>query len=193
MPQVVLRAVCIYILANQIFFDVVNSYDDADLTIDAEQVSSRFGGTDKNAVGDFNHDGWPDLAVGAYRYNPGGKANAGKSYVFLGGEHAWDTDLNAGTDADFTATGTLANYYAGDSSASGDVNNDGIDDLVIQSLRGDLSSSGELAVFFGSETLAGNKLITDADFIIEKISPQLAAVGVVSTGTVLRSKNGGAH
>jgi len=29
--------------------------------------------------------------------------------------------------------------------------------------------------------------------IIEKISPQLAAVGVVSTGTVLRSKNGGAH
>jgi len=29
--------------------------------------------------------------------------------------------------------------------------------------------------------------------IIEKISLQLAAVGVVSTGTVLRSKNGGAH
>ena len=113
------------------FFETITSYSDADIIIDAEQAGSRFGGTDQNAIGDFNNDGWPDLATGAYRYNPGVKANAGKTYIFFGGEHAWDSNLNAGTDADFTVTGDVANYYVGDAHVAGDVNNDGIDDLVI--------------------------------------------------------------
>ncbi|KKP86566.1 MAG: phosphoribosyl-ATP pyrophosphohydrolase, nonfunctional, partial [candidate division CPR3 bacterium GW2011_GWE2_35_7] len=155
------------------FFETITSYSDADIIIDAEQAGSRFGGTDQNAIGDFNNDGWPDLATGAYRYNPGVKANAGKTYIFFGGEHAWDSNLNAGTDADFTVTGDVANYYVGDAHVAGDVNNDGIDDLVILNWRGDLSYCGDVAIFYGSDSFSGNKLPSEADLIVSGDDPNI--------------------
>src|SRR3989339_780654 len=155
------------------FFETVTSYSDADIIIDAEQAGSRFSGTDQNAIGDFNNDGWPDLATGAYSYNPGSKASAGKTYVFFGGEHAWDNNLNAGTDADFTVTGDASNYYVGESHVAGDVNNDGIDDLLISNWRNDLSYAGELVIFYGSDSLSGNKLSSEADLTISGNNPDI--------------------
>ncbi|KKP70169.1 hypothetical protein A2X44_00475 [candidate division CPR3 bacterium GWF2_35_18] len=148
------------------FFETIDSYSDAAIVIDAEQAGSRFGGLDLMAVSDFNNDDWPDLALGAYKYDYDGKTDAGKTYVFFGGEHAWDLNLNAGTDADFTVKGDTANYYTGQGHYSADINSDNIDDLIISSYRYDQNYIGSVGIFLGPLTTA-NKLFSEADLIIE--------------------------
>lgn len=144
------------------FFETIDSFDDADIVVVAEQTYSRFGGTDSNAIGDINNDGWPDLVIGAYRYNPGGQSNAGRTYVLFGGETAWDADRDA-TNADIKITGATANYHSGQSHLVRDINKDGIDDIFISSWRNDLGTTGEVDVFFGRETWDSSYSIEDYD------------------------------
>ena len=152
------------------FFTSVTSYSNADLYIDAEQAASRFGGIDKTGVGDYNNDGWQDLAIGAYRYNPGSKVNAGRTYVLFGGASAWSSNLNAGTAADFIVTGNVANGYLGQAHYTGDINDDGIDDIIISTWRLDLSYRGELDIFYGSSSLSGSVNGTAANLIISGVA-----------------------
>lgn len=43
------------------------------------------------ATGDINGDGIPDLVAGAYAASPGGKSNAGSTYVYYGKKKGWPT------------------------------------------------------------------------------------------------------
>jgi hypothetical protein len=84
-----------------------------------------------------NGDGINDLIVGAPGapgYYDGG-TNAGEAYVIFGrtGATRADIDLSALSASDgFTVVGDAAGDRAGDSvSSAGDVNGDGIDDLIV--------------------------------------------------------------
>jgi len=86
-----------------------------------------------NAVagaGDVNGDGFDDILIGAYLNDDGG-SNAGQTYLVLGKATGWamDTDLSK-SDASFW--GENADDGSGDSvNGAGDVNNDGLDDILI--------------------------------------------------------------
>jgi len=117
-----------------------------------------------SGAGDVNGDGIDDVIVGAYRATPGGRFGRGESYVVFGSTQAFPPELPlasmwpaGGGDGSqgFVLTGIGERSYSGCSvSAAGDVNGDGIDDLVVGAYGGHAgrpySATGESYVVFGS-------------------------------------------
>jgi len=109
-----------------------------------------------SGAGDVNGDGIDDLVIGAYGANPNG-TRSGQSHVVFGGVGVGAggtielSSLN-GTNG-FVLNGIDAEDYSGFSvSDAGDVNGDGIDDLIIGAKRAEpngLSFAGESYVVFG--------------------------------------------
>jgi hypothetical protein len=107
------------------------------------------------ATGDFNGDGYDDLAIGEYGATTGGQASAGQVHIFYGG-------ANGLTDAgyqhiDLNEVGLAHHAAAGDqfghALAAGDINNDGYADLVVSAPRqvvNGVSQAGAVYVFWGS-------------------------------------------
>jgi hypothetical protein len=108
------------------------------------------------AVGDVNGDGLDDLAVSSYTAAPWGSAAsaAGSATVIFGTERSLEVDLAELGEQGFTVYGPQRGKdRLGISLASaGDVNGDGLADLVIGA--DSVSSTGGAAVVFGSPSTA---------------------------------------
>ena len=101
------------------------------------------------AVGDVNGDGIPDLVVGAYG---GGGTTTGYVYVIFGTKTGFSDPLLV--TANVTFSGNPPYFQGGGTNvplAVGDVNGDGIDDIIIGSIYGSngTSQSGDVDVIFG--------------------------------------------
>ncbi len=107
--------------------DVAKGFDGnrpADIVLQGEPFSNM--GGDDLACGDFNHDGYGDVLAGAYNY-PGAALKHGRTYLFYGGsKQTIDTDC----DRIFEGERGKGDYF-GMSVSAGDVNHDGIDDVLI--------------------------------------------------------------
>ncbi|MEQ9355166.1 MAG: VCBS domain-containing protein [Coleofasciculus chthonoplastes F2-STO-03] len=117
-----------------------------------------------NSAGDVNGDGVDDLIIGAPNINLQG-SDSGQTYVVFGKTSSFSATLNLssldGTNG-FRINGIAADDRAGFSvSGAGDINADGIDDLVIGSPNADIndtkgSASGQSYVLFGHGDIGGN-------------------------------------
>ncbi len=126
-----------------------------------------YSGSSVSSAGDVNGDGVDDLIIGAHEADTGGNFGAGESYVVFGrdmsaGEASFSASLDLGTlngDNGFVLTGVDAGDFSGYSvSSAGDVNGDGVDDLIIGAVAADSSeslSAGESYVVFGRNMSAG--------------------------------------
>ena len=136
-------------------------------------ILSRFTGTDGarfdgpvagdragysvDIVGDVNGDGRDDFAIGAPLADPDGVANAGSSYVVFGRAGGFSSPVNL---AGLTATeGFRIDGDGGNSglpiAAAGDVNGDGLDDLVVAAPNSDpggVVDAGTVYVVYGRRT-----------------------------------------
>ena len=126
----------------------------------AEATGDRAGAS-VSAAGDVNGDGIDDLIVGAYRNNNAG-SDDGTAYVVFGTTSSVTAvnldDVALGTGG-FKIIGQGPGEYAGRSvSAAGDVNGDGLDDLIVGAERNDNAGpdDGAAYVIFGSETPASS-------------------------------------
>ena len=129
-----------------------------DIMILGRRSGDRFGSG--FGAGDINRDGIPDLVMGAPGGDgPGGsRSNGGEAYVIFGsGSLPQRIDLGA-TSADVTVFGADPQDQLGASVATGDINGDGVEDLVVgapgasgpSNRRG---SSGEAYVIYGADAL----------------------------------------
>lgn len=117
------------------------------------------------ASADLNHDGLSDLIIGANSADANGVSNTGKTYVVFGKKDGYSSNLNLselnGTNG-FVLNGIKSGDFAGNTvSNAGDLNGDGIDDLVIGANRADAhgnSNSGETYVVFGKSGGFGTTL-----------------------------------
>ncbi|MEH2283600.1 MAG: hypothetical protein V7K90_20100 [Nostoc sp.] len=114
-------------------------------------------GRSVSSAGDINGDGIADLIIGADGANSNG-TDSGQSYVVFGKSTRWSATLNLsdlnGANG-FALNGIAANDYSGHSvSSAGDINGDGIDDLIIGALGADPNGekSGQSYVVFGKST-----------------------------------------
>jgi hypothetical protein len=118
------------------------------------------------AQGDFNDDGIDDILLGAPKADgpDNARSNAGEAYVILGSPDLGGTVDIAKNQQDLTVIGAEAGDNLGFVVASGDVNGDGIDDILVGArfassltggTQGDLINSGKAYVIFGSPDLSG--------------------------------------
>lgn len=132
-------------------FDLKNLNRTSGLVIDGidQQGSGRFGSSVSDA-GDVNADGIRDIIIAA----PYANNNAGQSYVLFGCINRPFDSINLehlnGMNG-FAASGSMSNQMSGTSvSGVGDVNGDGIDDIVILSWSPSNFYVGHSHIVFGN-------------------------------------------
>lgn len=148
-------------VANADFAAAISGGDDGDL----------LGGYVSLATGDFNNDGVADIVVGAPMADgpDDARTDAGEAYLFYGpleGEREV-------SEADLLIIGRSAGDNVGHSTATGDLNGDGVDDLVVGAPGvtagwDPRSDQGRAYVFFGGEDLDGTRDLADDayDFVV---------------------------
>jgi hypothetical protein len=109
-------------------------------------------------AGDFNDDGLPDLLISAPYASPGGRQHAGSTYIVFGRQFDNFTSAIAlsalGPRTGYRLDGLAAEDYSGRSIATaGDINSDGIDDLIVGARSASppgISHGGVAYVVFGA-------------------------------------------
>ena len=121
-------------------------------------TANDYSGQSVSAAGDVNGDDLDDLIIGAYGVDTNGDFS-GASYVVFGSDSGFNSSLELrslnGSNG-FTINGTAIYDASGQSvSTAGDVNGDGLDDLIIGG-NGGVDTNGDFSgasyVVFGSDS-----------------------------------------
>ncbi|MBV0914226.1 Hint domain-containing protein [Anianabacter salinae] len=153
-------------------------------------------GRSVSSAGDVDGDGIADLFIGATRADGGG-SNSGEAYLLFGSDlvvaDAADGSIDGVIDLDnansdltdigltgYQFIGTQANDYSGWSvSSAGDVDGDGLGDLIIgaPSADGGGNYSGEAYVLFGADLAVADAADGSADGVIDFDNANVATGG----------------
>ncbi len=130
-------------------------HQDSDGMAGIAEPGDGFG--DSLAAGDFDNDGYDDVAVGVWAENLGGLAQAGMVQIMYGAASGLDADRDHLIHQDTPGVPGVAESHdwLGQSIASGDFDGDGFEDLAIGADGEDLTGvdkAGAAVVVYGSNS-----------------------------------------
>ena len=109
-------------------------------------------GNDVDGVGDVNGDGTPDIAVSSMTAVAFGRSTASGAAYVVSGKKRGDVDLASTDSWLFAVGGAFAGHRSGAAvKGAGDVNNDGLEDIVIGADSTSSANSDAAYVVFGAE------------------------------------------
>lgn len=143
-------------------FDVANMDPSVGVTIDGLWDSTNVN-PQVVAAGDYNGDNIEDLAITAPNARDNGLGGSGSTYVIYGQVGGIDPTISIdtldGTNG-MRITGAVSNQFLGSHiSSAGDINGDGLDDLIIGAYRSPAngaSLAGQVFVVFGRDDGIGD-------------------------------------
>ena len=138
-----------------------------------------------SSAGDVDGDGLDDLLVGAL-YNNDGGGNAGKAYLILGASLGSTSPIELSA-ADYSFVGEDANDYAGKSvSSAGDVDGDGLDDLLVGAYGNGDDAVGKVYLILAASLGSSSTIdLSAADYsFVGENDPDQAGWSVSSAGDV---------
>ncbi len=156
----------------------------------------NFSGVAVSKIGDFNGDSIDDLSIGAFAADPNGNNAAGESYVIFGTNNGFPANLDlANLDGSngLTLQGIdIQGLSGGAVGGAGDINNDGIDDLIIGAFGAPANgnnNAGKAYVVFGNSGLPANidlaNLNGDSGFVLSGLNEfDYAGVAVGGAGDI---------
>jgi fibronectin type 3 domain-containing protein len=188
------------VLGRPTFPLVIDLQTAADMKIYGATAGDQFGSA-ASIAGDVDGDGFADLVLGAQQGDPSGRTEAGRVYVLKGsGSYTGCQTTPCVIDLSATAADLVVNGIApGDQLAkanaldtAGDVDGDGLDDIVIGALFGDPASrtnAGQAYAVFGRNPLPSTiELATQADVTMNGILPGDTAGYSVSSGMSIKGR-----
>ena len=116
--------------------------------ISGEAIGDELGSRVSSA-GDVNGDGFDDLIVGSYKASPNG-TKSGVSYVVFGKATGFGTNIDVssldGTNG-FQINGEAQDDYAGRVSSAGDINGDGLAEMIVGAFGNDAADNAAGAAY----------------------------------------------
>ncbi|MDD1469397.1 integrin alpha, partial [Dolichospermum sp. ST_sed5] len=151
-------------VSGRVFNNLGESSSTANLTLYGGCVNDSAGSA--VSCGDVNNDGYSDVIIGAKSADgpSNARSSCGDVYVLYGNTYAsgrvFDNLGESGSAANLTMYGGLAVDAAGSALASGDVNSDGFDEVIIGAYQADGSSNarsscGDVYVIYGNTYASG--------------------------------------
>jgi hypothetical protein len=163
--------------ANKIWLNVRNPSSVVEIDTERDITVNGIGYDDLSGIsvasGDINDDGSPDLIIGSVHPGSDPNQHAGEVYVLFGPLASSTYELSS--DPDIVIAGLTRHYQAGHGVATGDINDDGADDLII----GEPSYAGRAYVFFGPLS-DGDYTISDSHLVVNGAGDNHAGYGVGS-------------
>jgi hypothetical protein len=149
--------------------------------------ASDYAGRSVSSAGDVDDDGLDDLLIGA-PYNDDGGSNTGAAYIILGSSLGTITTIDLST-ADYKLIGEYASDYAGQSvSSAGDVDGDGLDDVLVGANGDDDGGSyaGAVYIVLGSSLGTSSTIdLSTADYkLVGENAYDYAGNSVSSAGDI---------
>ncbi len=169
-----------YLFSGPTTGSVERAVSTADAVLVGEAADDYFGARLASA-GDLDGDGLGDIVVGAPRHDAGG-TNTGAVYVF--------TTPPAGTvyasAADAKLTGSLAGTVGYATAGAGDVDGDGLDDLLVGVYDDDTAGSSAGAAYLVGGGLAGESAVASSYTarVLGDAASDLAGTSVAGAGDV---------
>jgi len=172
---------------NQLYpanFDLTTLNGTNGFTVPGLQTSLQFG-AECQFIGDVNNDGLQDIAIGSGNATINGNELSGATYIIFGSSSPFPTPFDVSTldgTNGFVVEGIAYDERRGATiTGPGDINGDGIDDLII----GSSNTSADEVVLYGTTSFPTLITVNDIDgingFLIDSTgSNQVATLGDVN-------------